>query len=49
MTPTTTPVEASTTGLPTGLVSAELERALTQVARAILRLEVPRSELGEGE
>ena len=50
MTPTTTPMEEeSTTELPTGLVSAELERALTQVARAILRLEVPRSELGEGE
>jgi DNA-binding MarR family transcriptional regulator len=30
-------------------VSAELERSLTQVARAILRLEVPRSELAEGE
>jgi DNA-binding MarR family transcriptional regulator len=49
VTPTTTRVEARTTGLPTGLVSAELERAVTQVARAILRLEVPRSELGEGE
>jgi len=30
-------------------VSAELERSLTQVARSILRLEVPRSELAEGE
>lgn len=50
MTPTTTPMEEdSATGLPAGLVSAELERSLTQVARAILRLEVPRSELGEGE
>ncbi len=49
MTPTTTPMEETATGLSTGLVSAELERALTQVARAILRLEVPRSELTEGE
>jgi DNA-binding MarR family transcriptional regulator len=50
VTPTTTPIERTgTEGLPTGLVSAELERALTQVARAILRLEVPRSELAEGE
>ena len=30
-------------------VSAELEHSLTQVARSILRLEVPRSELAEGE
>jgi DNA-binding MarR family transcriptional regulator len=30
-------------------VSAELERSLTQVARSILRLEVPRSELTGGE
>ncbi len=30
-------------------VSAELERSLTQVARAILRLGVPQSVLGEGE
>jgi DNA-binding MarR family transcriptional regulator len=30
-------------------VSAELERSLTQVARAILRLEVPQSALAEGE
>jgi DNA-binding MarR family transcriptional regulator len=30
-------------------VSAELEHSLTQVARSILRLEVPRSELTEGE
>jgi DNA-binding MarR family transcriptional regulator len=30
-------------------VSAELERSLTQVARAILRLEVPQSALADGE
>jgi DNA-binding MarR family transcriptional regulator len=30
-------------------VSAELERSLTEVARAILRLEVPRGALAEGE
>ena len=30
-------------------VSAELERSLTQVARVILRLEVPQSALAEGE
>ena len=32
-----------------GSVSAELEQSLTQVARAILRLEVPQSALAEGE
>jgi len=30
-------------------VSAELERSLTEVARAILRLDVPQSALAEGE
>jgi DNA-binding MarR family transcriptional regulator len=30
-------------------VSAELERSLTQVARAILKLEVPRGVLADGE
>ena len=30
-------------------VSAELERSLTEVARAILRLEVPQSALADGE
>ncbi len=33
---------------PTARVSAGLERSLTQVARAILRLEVPRDALPEG-
>lgn len=32
-----------------GSVSAELERSLTQVARAILKLEVPRGVLADGE
>jgi len=41
--PTTTPTDR-----PTCAVSAELERSLTQVARAILRLEVPLGELTEG-
>ena len=51
MAPTATPTE-DVTGTPGGLagrrVSAELERSLTQVARAILRLDVPMSELTEG-
>lgn len=34
--------------LPVAQISAELERSLTQVARAILRLEVPRGALPEG-
>ncbi len=34
---------------PWGSVSAELERSLTEVARAILRLDVPQSALAEGE
>lgn len=49
---TATPVPRSTEVSAEGAccsVSAELERALTQVARAILRLEVPKSELAEGE
>ncbi len=48
MTPTTTPIEEVTAGQPTCLVSAELERSLTQVARAILRLEVPPGDLTGG-
>ena len=52
MAPTATPTEhaASTQGgdVP-ARVSAELERSLTQVARAILRLDVPLSELTEGK
>lgn len=33
---------------PAGIVSAELERSLTQVARSIFRMEVPRQALPEG-
>ena len=36
------------TPLPVSQISAELERSLTQVARAILRLEVPQGALPEG-
>lgn len=39
----------SPAGRPLCGVSAELERSLTQVARAILRLGVPQSALAEGE
>jgi DNA-binding MarR family transcriptional regulator len=39
----------TTAGQSSCRVSAELEHSLTQVARSILRLEVPRSELAEGE
>jgi DNA-binding MarR family transcriptional regulator len=50
--PTATPTE-DVTGAPVApsrrRVSAELERSLTQVARAILRLDVPMSELTEGK
>ena len=49
MAPTATPIQAGTGPRPTCSVSEDLERSLTQVARAILRLEVPRSELAEGE
>lgn len=49
MAPTATPTESGTGPRPVCSVSADLERSLTQVARAILRLEVPRSELAEGE
>jgi DNA-binding MarR family transcriptional regulator len=47
----TAPTTTSPRGgdLPDCCVSAELERSLTQVARAILRLDVPKSELAEGE
>ena len=50
MAPTATPTEDVTerSGRPGCRVSAELERSLTQVARAILRLEVPPSELTQG-
>ena len=41
--------EVDVGALPVCQVSAELERSLTQVARAILRLEVPQSALEEGE
>jgi DNA-binding MarR family transcriptional regulator len=41
--------EVQTGDHPTCQVSAELERSLTQVARAILRLEVPQSALEAGE
>ena len=52
MAPTATPTEhaASAQGGDVPVrVSAELERSLTQVARAILRLDVPLSELTEGK
>jgi DNA-binding MarR family transcriptional regulator len=54
MVPTLTPIEherhASTgPARPLCSVSAELERTLTEVARAILRLDVPQSALAEGE
>ena len=50
MAPTATPTERVTerSERPGCRVSAELERSLTQVARAILRLEVPPSELTQG-
>ena len=50
MAPMAVPAEDMTTGTkpPDCRVSAELERSLTQVARAILRLEVPLSELTDG-
>ena len=48
MAPTATPIEHVADGAAGGGVSAELERSLTQVARAILRLEVPPSELTGG-
>lgn len=44
MVPTATPTERAACS-----VSAELERSLTQVARAILRLDVPPSDLTEGK
>jgi DNA-binding MarR family transcriptional regulator len=43
------PTATTTDPRPQCSVSAELERSLTQVARAILRLEVPRGELTGGE
>jgi DNA-binding MarR family transcriptional regulator len=54
MAPTLTPTEQDPNS-PAGAtrplcsVSAELERTLTEVARAILRLDVPHSALAEGE
>jgi DNA-binding MarR family transcriptional regulator len=49
--PTATPDQGDrlTGGDPIAGVSAELERTLTAVARAILRLDVPKSALAEGE
>lgn len=52
MAQTAAPVDdaaGTTSGRSSCRVSAELERSLTQVARSILRLEVPRSELTGGE
>ncbi len=48
MASTTTPIPDVQAEPPTCLVSAELERSLTQVARAILRLEVPPGDLTDG-
>ncbi|MGA2837551.1 MAG: MarR family transcriptional regulator [Acidimicrobiales bacterium] len=47
-TPNPTDTADRTGSAPVARVSAGLERSLTQVARAILRLEVPRSALPDG-